>query len=221
MHSPGCAGTERSVSPEKWHRFKLSLLRKVLITLFFLNSKSLLTLVSLHRHVPLEQPLFMLCQPREDFSMPQFWSVENEHKSKRMPERMNKGTWWNSTGKLWQSRYPVLSGRGSFLKVLKVSKTLPLRAAVGVRSRPCPDWLPLAGPAQPPPSEQPDLLALESGLCGGKKCTGLFCPHRIHSPQSERVWTALVGWACPVPPEGATQGRACPQRPLLLLKAMS
>lgn len=43
----------------------------------------------------------------------------------------------------------------SFSKALKVSKTLPLRAAVGGRGRPCPDRLPLAGPAQPAPTEQP------------------------------------------------------------------
>jgi len=115
-------------------------------------------------------------------------------------------------------------GRSSFLKAVEVSKTLPLRAAVGGRGGPCPELLPqeaLGGPASPSRAAQTCSLCRPRELGGGKKSTGLFCPHRIRCPQSEQVWAALIGWAGPMPPEGASQGRARPRRPLLLLKAMS
>lgn len=61
-------------------------------------------------------------------------------------------------------------------------------------------------------------------FCGDKKKkipVDFLPPCNSLSLQSEQVWAALLGQVGQAQPEGADRGRACPCRPLLLLKAMS
>lgn len=131
-------------------RFKLSLLRKDLITFSFFNGESLLLVFCLHKSVSVEQALLcalhaLLCAVSATwrFLDASFRSVKKKNQSKRMQKSMNKDMWWTAWGQ------------------------------------------------------------------------------RIHraflSPQMSQPNSALVGWACPVPPHAALKGNVSETRGLTQL----